>query len=152
MEWFCIFFSPFFPIYLCNFSVFHFIEQTEKKGGMNNPCTQQPVCGWTLSTDLHSETSAHYLLWSSPHSPSPPRPVSGADWDTECGSSPRRPQNFGGGFLFMLILLSFQHWPQLCQMSSPPAQSVLVQDSLTLLLSQFHLCFLLALRVSDSKA
>lgn len=24
---------------------------------MNDPCPQRPVWGWTLSTDLHSETS-----------------------------------------------------------------------------------------------
>lgn len=50
---------------------------------MNDPCPQQPVWGWTLSTDLHSETSAPYLLWSSPHLPLPPTLVSGAGWDTD---------------------------------------------------------------------
>lgn len=43
---------------------------------MNDPCPQQPVWGWTLSTDLRRETSV-------PLTPKlPPTLVSGAGWDT----------------------------------------------------------------------
>lgn len=43
---------------------------------MNDPCPQQPVWGWTLSTDLRSESSVPLTP------PSPPTLVSGAGWDT----------------------------------------------------------------------
>lgn len=74
---------------------------------MNDPCPQQPVWGWTLSTDLRSESSVPLTP------PSPPTLVSGAGWDTHIWQFSQEVSRFGEGFLFMLILFSFQHWAQL---------------------------------------
>lgn len=129
---------------------------------MNDSCPQQPVWGWTSSTDLHSETSAPYLLWSSPHPPSPPTSVSGLSWDTDCWQFSQEISKFQWSLSLRAYPLEHlglstavrgaPHRPSLHSlgMQQHPQR---VKGLLTLLLLQFlYLCFLIAARVSDSRA
>lgn len=98
----------------------HWID-FKKKREKNNPCPQQPV--W--STDLHSETSAPYLLRSPPHSPSPPTSVSGVGWDTDF----RHFSQEVSKFCWRLSLHAYPVWASStehsCQMGSSLAQFAL---------------------------